>query len=219
MARTARASKGGICYHVINRGNGRATVYHTASDYRFFIGLMGKARARIPMRILSYCLMPNHFHLVLWPIYDGDLSRWMQWLMTCHVRRYHQLRGTSGRIWQGRFKAFPIQQDSHLLTVMRYVERNPVRANLAPSAAEWKWSSASHATTELQNRLVMPGPVAKPDDWIRLVDEPQNQDEIDAVRQCTSRSAPFGTPAWADETAKNLGLEPGLRPLGRPFLR
>jgi len=82
------------------------------------------------MRVLAYCLMPNHFHLALWPQADGDLSRWMQWVLTAHVRRYHRHYGSSGHVWQGRFKAFPIQADGHLLTVLRYIERNPVRAGL-----------------------------------------------------------------------------------------
>jgi putative transposase len=167
------------------------------------------------MRILSYCLMPNHFHLVLWPFGDGDMSRWMQWLLTSHVRRYHRLRGTSGRIWQGRFKAFPIQQDSHLLTVIRYVERNPVRANLVSSAADWNWSSIS--TSPSQPRTVTtPAPVQKPKDWLKFVDTPQTPAELDALRRCAQRNAPFGGTAWVAETAKSLGLEASVRDLGRP---
>src|SRR5207248_2497689 len=117
MPRTARASLGGWCYHVLNRGNARAEVFHKDADYAAFINLFEPACERVPMRILGYCLMPNHFHLVLWPQKDGDLGRWMQWLMTSHVRRYHRHYGGSGHIWQGRFKAFPIQEDEHYLAV------------------------------------------------------------------------------------------------------
>jgi hypothetical protein len=77
------------------------------------------------MRLLAYCLLPNHFHLALWPRGDGDLSDYMGWLLTAHVRRYHKHYHSSGHVWQGRFRAFPIQEDSHLLTVLRYIERNP----------------------------------------------------------------------------------------------
>lgn len=143
MPRTARASVGGAVYHVINRGNQRATVYHSPPDYAAFLQLVERADERIPMRLLAYCLMPNHFHLVLWPHEDGDLSRWMQWLLTAHVRRYHRVLGTSGRVWQGRFKAFPVQSDGHLLAVLRYVEANPLRAGLVRRAEEWAWSSAA----------------------------------------------------------------------------
>jgi putative transposase len=110
---------------VINRGNARAEVFHEDEDLEAFVRIMGEASIRVPMRVVAYCLMTNHFYLVLWPRADGDLSRWMHWLLTTHVRRYLGHYRHSGHVWQGRFKAFPIQQDEHLLTVVRYVERNP----------------------------------------------------------------------------------------------
>lgn len=130
MPRTVRASVGGICYHVIVRGNAQLEVFHKDGDYRAFVELIGLACQRIPMRVLAYCVMPNHFHLALWPPSDRDLGRWMQWLLTAHVRRYHQHYRSSGHVWQGRFKAFPIEQNEHLLTVLRYVDPNPLRAGL-----------------------------------------------------------------------------------------
>ena len=130
MPRTARASAGGYCYHVLNRGNARQEVFHKNADYEAFRRLMIEASARLPMRVVGYCLMPNHFHLVLWPHEDGDLSRFMQWLLTSHVRRYHRHYGGSGHVWQGRFKSPVIEADEHLLTVMRYVEANPLRASM-----------------------------------------------------------------------------------------
>ena len=118
-------------------------VFHKDGDYAAFLKLTKQANERIQMRLLAYCLMPNHFHMVLWPINDGDLSDWMQWLTTAHVRRYHRHYKSSGHVWQGRFKSFPIQSDEHLLTVMRYVERNPVRAQPLPTlkSQDWPWSS------------------------------------------------------------------------------
>jgi putative transposase len=121
MPRSARAAVGGYCYHVINRGNGRAEVFHKDADFAAFARLLRAAPARTDMRLLGYCLMPNHFHLVLWPVNDDDLGRFMQWLLTTHVRRYHMHYHSTGHVWQGRFKAFPIEQDEHLLTVLRYV--------------------------------------------------------------------------------------------------
>jgi putative transposase len=171
MPRTARASAGDVAYHVINRGNGRMRVFHRAADYAAFLRLLADANERFfretrgSMRILGYCLMPSHFHLVLWPRRDGDLSRWMQWLLTAHVRRYHRLRGTSGHVWQGRFKAFPIQQDDHLLTVLRYVERNPLRARLVKRAELWPWSSlaATHGAGREPARSLQGSPSAGPE--------------------------------------------------------
>jgi putative transposase len=118
MPRPTRTTPAGYCYHVLSRGNARQEVFHKEADYAAFIRLFDEAHPRCPMRVLAYCLMPNHFHLVLWPRGDRDLSRWMQWLLTTHIRRYHEHYQTSGHVWQGRFKAFPIQEDEHLLTVL-----------------------------------------------------------------------------------------------------
>lgn len=216
MPRTARASQGGICFHAINRGNRRATVFHNSSDYDAFIGLMQRASLRVPMRTLAYCLMPNHFHFVLWPYEDGDLSRWMHWLLTAHVRRYHRVRGSSGRVWQGRFKGFPIQTDRHLLAVMRYTERNPLRAKLVARAEDWMWSSISDGCAAGRHMTTADPPIAKPDRWSRWVNLPQTAAEVDAIRRCTSRNAPYGGKAWCARTAEKLGLESSLRSVGRP---
>jgi len=216
MPRTARASVGGICYHVINRGNARAQVYHDQSDYRAFLTLMQLAAERLPMRILSYCLMPNHFHLVLWPYGDRDLSCWMHWLLTTHVSRHHRVYKSSGRIWQGRFKAFPIQQDGHLLTVMRYVERNPVRANLVARAEDWDWSSLSRSNVEIARQLKSESPVTKPPNWLEEVNRPQTSAEVDALRRCAFKNSPFGSESWSKAMAGRLGLGSSRRGPGRP---
>jgi REP-associated tyrosine transposase len=216
MPRTARASVGGLCYHVLNRGNGRGEVFHKEGDYAAFVDLLGAAKHRLPMRILGCVLMPNHFHLVLWPWSDGDLSRWMQWLLTSHVRRYHRHYEGSGHVWQGRFKAFPIEQDEHLLTVLRYVERNPLRAKLVDRAEDWTWSSLAWRTHGRRPNLLANWPVDGPRNWIAHVNAPQSEAELSALRQSVDRGAPFGSQRWNERTAKRLGLESSLRPRGRP---
>lgn len=216
MARTARAAAGGICYHVINRGNRRATVFHTPSDYKSFVQLMQRACTRTPMRVLAYCLMPNHVHFVLWPHAADDMSRWMHWLFTSHVVRYNKVRGISGRVWQGRFKAFPIEQDRHLITVLRYVERNPVRANLVATAVDWEWSSLASGNSESPSSLLSESPVTRPDGWARLVDQPQSAEDLKALRRCSLKSTPFGSERWVHHTAAELGLQSSLRGPGRP---
>ena len=214
MPRTARASAGGVCYHVLNRGNGRQRVFHRDEDYAAFLDLLVAAGERVPLRVLGLCLLPNHFHLLLWPHADGDLSRWMQWLLTSHVRRYHRLRGTSGHIWQGRFKAFPIQQDDHFLTVLRYVERNPRRAGLVRRAEDWPWSSL--ALRAQRSKLLADLPVDLPRGWTARVNQPETPAELAAVRASVMRGAPYGLPAWRVRIAATLGLETALRPRGRP---
>ncbi len=216
MPRTARSIVGDTCYHVINRGNDRAIVFHDAADYCAFLRLMELATEKTPMRILGYCLMPNHFHLVLWSCSDGDISRWMHWLLTAHTKRHHRRRKTTGRIWQGRFKAFPIEQDRHLLTVLRYVERNPLRANLVENAAHWEWSSIGESSSGHAARLLTESPVTKPADWLCVVNTPHTDEELAALRLCTAKNSPYGSRAWTHATVARLGLESSLRGPGRP---
>jgi putative transposase len=216
MPRTARASVGGICYHVINRGNNQQQVFNADTDYWAFHKLLREACERIPMRVVGYCVMPNHFHAVLWPFGNGDLGRWMQWLLTAHVRRYRRHYGGSGHVWQGRFKAFPIQCDWHLLSVLRYVERNPLRANLVQLSQQWQWSSLSHRQGKNPPSFMHPGPVALPKNWLELVNEPQTQEELESLRQSVNREKPWGGETWVEAIAEQLGLESTLRPRGRP---
>ena len=216
MPRTARASIGNICYHVINRGNNRCEVFHKNADYARFTEMLGEAVERLDLRVLSWCLMPNHFHLVLWPYGDGDLGAWMQWLMTSHVRRYHRHYHTSGHIWQGRFKAFPIQQDDHYLTVLRYVERNALRAKLVERAQDWPWSSLAALQQPGDYPFLAKGPLPRPANWLTLVNRNQNQKDIDQLRTCVNRQRPFGSKHWISRAAKSLGLEFTIRPQGRP---
>lgn len=216
MPRTARAAVGGLCYHVLNRGNGRAAVFHKPEDYDAFVGLFAPACERLQMRILGWCLMPNHFHLVLRPYDDGDLGRWMQWLMTSHVRRYHRHYHGDGHVWQGRFKAFPIQADEHLTTVLRYVERNPLRAALVERAEQWRWSSLALRAQRPVPAILSPSPVQLPRNWTATVNRPQTEQEVAALRRSIARGAPLGSALWQRRTADRLGLEQTLRPRGRP---
>lgn len=216
MPRTARSAVGDVCYHVLNRGNARGEVFHKEADYAAFVDLLWAAKERLPMRILGYVLMPNHFHLVLWPHADGDLGRWMQWLLTSHVRRYHRHYLGTGHVWQGRFKAFPIEQDEHLLTVLRYVERNPLRAKLVRRAESWPWSSLAWRAGGQRPKLLSKWPIPCPRNWLARANAAVTPAELNALRTSVARGAPFGSAAWATATAKELGLESSLRPRGRP---
>ena len=210
MPRIPRGQVAGHAYHVLNRGNGGAVVFHKDGDYAAFLELLATARAKLPVKVFGFCLMPTHFHLVLQPATVDVLSPFMQWWMTSHVRRYHRHYGSSGHVWQGRFKSFPIQQDDHLLTVLRYVLRNPVRAQLVESATQWPWSSLQHPT------LADPSPVPLPAEWLRWIDAPLFEHELATLRTCLNRQAPFGSPEWQAHLASTTGLHSTLRPRGRP---
>ena len=143
MGRPKRAAIGGLVYHVMNRANGRLPMFRKEADYLAFETIMAEARERVDMRILAWCLMPNHWHLVLWPRDDGDLSAFTGWLTLTHTQRWHAHRKSAGtgHLYQGRFKSFPMQDDEHFLTVCRYVERNALRAKLVRRAEAWRWGS------------------------------------------------------------------------------
>ena len=143
MPRVARIAPGGIVFHVLNRGNARAQIFANDYDFAAFERVMADTLAQVPVQLLAYCLMPNHWHLVLRPRRDGELGRFMQRLTTTHVRRWRLARGTvgEGHLYQGTYKSFPVQNDDHLLTVARYIERTPVRTGLVARAEQWRWSS------------------------------------------------------------------------------
>ena len=203
-------------YHVSNRGNGGAVVFRDTADFDAFVELLGGACVRVPVRVLAFCVLPDHFHLVLWPQADGDLSRWMRWLLTAHVRRHHARYRTSGHLWQGRFRAFPVAQDGYLLDVLRYVEGHARRAGLVEKAEAWAWSSLRWRTSFTRPTWLHDGPLQLPRDWVRHVNRPASAEELAPWQRCLRRGAPFGPDAWVARMAERLGLESTLRPRGRP---
>jgi putative transposase len=211
-----------MVYHVLNRANGRETLFRKTADYEAFERVMEQAHARLPTRLLSYCIMPNHWHMVTYPREDGELSEFMRWLSVTHAQRLHAHRHTGGHghVYQGRFKSFPVQRDEHYLTVCRYVERNALRAGLVKSAENWRWSSLwRFAQGAKENWILSEWPVERPRGWVGVVNRPQNAKEEDAVRRSVMRSSPFGSDAWRERTAEKLGLEWTIRPRGRPRVR
>jgi putative transposase len=172
------------------------------------------------MRVCCYCLMPNHFHLVLWPQHDGQLSRFMQWLTMTHAQRWHAHRHTQGHghLYQSRFKSFPIEEDWHFLSVCRYVERNPLRAKLVEQAQTWRWNSlwVRDAKAGVMWGKLAPWPVGVPRDWAQRVHEPQDEKELAALRLSGGRGRPYGATDWTRATARRLGLDSSLRDPGRP---
>jgi putative transposase len=220
MPRFSRPIPAGLCAHVVTRANGRATVFHLESDYADFTRLMRAAQARAHLNVLGWCLMPNHIHLVLRPLMNGDIGRWMHWLLTSHVQRHRVRQQTEGRVWQGRYKAFPIQADRHLLTVLRYVERNPVRAGLVSLAQEWRWSSAvERQSPNPLSGLLAPSPLPLPDPWIDWVNTPLTGAELSNIRASIQRDRPLGDSTWTRDIASRLDLSGTLRPRGRPRTR
>jgi putative transposase len=214
MPRRARVAFGGMVYHVLNRGNGRMRIFSKPGDYSAFIKLLEEARIRTSMRILSWCLMPNHWHLVLWPHKDGDLASFVGWLSNTHVRRWraHRHNTGEGHLYQGRYKSFIIQTDQHLLTVLRYVEQNPMRAGSVTQAQDWQWSSATREPLLIADAWPLP----KPDDWASRLNTALPQVTLDRLQVSITRGRPFGSETWLARNVKRFGLEYTVRDPWRP---
>jgi putative transposase len=219
MPRQRRAAVGGVIYHALNRANARLAIFESDDGDAPFERVLHQAVARLDMRLLADCLMPNHFHLLLWPREDGDLSTFMRWrtmtrTLRCHA--HHRTAGT-GHLFQGRYKSFPVQSDKHLLTVCRYVQRNALRANLLERAEHWKWQSLSARRTNngAERPTLTPWPIQRPHGWTAPVNRPFRPADEQAILRSVQRRQPFGSASWPAELAARLGLESLLRPKGR----
>ena len=172
------------------------------------------------MRILAYCLMPNHWHLVLYPREDGDLARFLRRVTMTHTQRYHAKSQTVGygHIYQGRYKSLLVESDRHFLTLVRYVERNAARAGLVAKAEDWRWSSAHvrrYGRAE-EKKLLSGWPVPEPPGYLKWVNRAEGKEQIEQIRQAIKRSRPYGSEKWVSKTVRRFGLESTMRNRGRP---
>ncbi len=220
MGRALRTDVGGQVYHVLNRANARATIFAKKADYESFEAILEEAKEKAGMRILSYCVMPNHWHLVLYPRQDGDLAKFVNWLTLTHTQRWHAAHDTvgQGHVYQGRYKSFLCEEDAHFIQLVRYVERNPLRARLVARAEDWQWGSLWRRLhgTPAQKKLLDEWPVPMPKGYVQLVHEPQSSDEVDAMRASINRGSPYGSDGWRSNAIQKFNLEATLRPRGRP---
>ena len=223
MPRSPRADEAGGLYHALNRGNLRATIFHKPEDYFAFEKILHEALEIYKVELYCYLLMPNHYHLVLRPIVDGEMSRFMGWVGGTHTMRYHAHYHTSGmgHVYQQRYKSFPIQDDDHFFVVCRYVERNALRAGLVTKAEDWRWSSLWRwlQAIEPAPRLLSKWPSPRLPHWVKRVNEPLSEKELAAVRLSAQRGRPLGDDNWVESIARRLNLESTMRPRGRKRVR
>jgi putative transposase len=220
MGRVRRVDVGGMIYHVLNRANFRSRLFKQSAHYQDFLAIVEESLDFVPMRILAYCLMPNHWHLVLYPRGDGDLAKFLQRITLTHTQRLHSKTRTVGygHVYQGRYKSLPVECDRHFLTLVRYVERNAKRAGLVKRAEEWPWSSA-HARrygNERQKKLLSPWPMAEPRAYLEWLNQSQGKEEIENIRHAIKKSRPYGSEKWVSRAVARFGLESTLRMRGRP---
>jgi len=195
-------------------------IFDKAEDYAAFERVLEEAVDRTKTRLLADCLMPSHWHRVLWPQSDGELSRFTGWLTLTHTQRWHAHRHStgSGHVYQGRFKSFPVQDDVPFFTVGRYVERNALRANLVRRAEDWPWGSLHRwqQGDAKDKSLLAAWPLRRLANWVEEVNSPQTEAELSALRRSVNRGCPFGEAFWSEQMVRRLGLESTLRPQGRP---
>lgn len=224
MPRPLRPIAEGLIYHVINRGNGRQPVFFKDGDYLAFLKALGDLKERKPLALYGYCLMPNHIHLLLRPE-GATVSRIVQSLLVSHTQRFHRHRGTCGHVWQGRFKSPVIQDDDHLLCVLRYIEANPLRAGMVKRAEDYRWSSFAAHGRGNPDELIDPvatyealaaRPATRLGRWTAYVHQDPPEAELSAIRKSNETGLPFGGTAWVRSLAERLDLDLTIRPRGRP---
>lgn len=223
MPRPLRIDVGGEIYHVINRANARAQIFESEEDYRLFESVLLEAKELTDMRILAYCIMPNHWHLVLSPVGDGDLAVFMKWLTATHVRKRHVARKAigMGHLYQGRYKSFIVRNDSYLAQVCRYVECNALRARLVKRAEDWQWSSLwrRERGTPEQQKLLSHWPIDTPSQYIEWVNAPDRPEVMEQIRHSVNKGTPFGPLGWMMEKIEYYQLASTMREAGRPKSR
>jgi putative transposase len=220
MPRMSRVAVGGGIYHCINRSNGRVAIFNTDDEYRHFEELLLEGVELIGMRILAYCIMPNHWHLVLQPLNDGDMGEFMRWVTTTHVRQRRAQTDTigHGHLYQGTYKSFIVETESYLQRLMVYVEQNPLRAKLVHHAEDWQWSSLwrRQQGTSTHQKLLSELPVTLPSDYLVVVNTLSSDHQLDLVRRSVNKGTPYGSESWIDDIVSRYNLSATVRSPGRP---
>ncbi|MCK9351589.1 MAG: transposase [Candidatus Paceibacterota bacterium] len=221
MPRNERVDVGGEVYHVINRGNGRQTIFQNEEDYLLFESLLEHAKEFIvDMRIIAYTIMPNHWHLVLYPKKDGDLSLFMHWLTTSHTRKHHVMKENigGGHLYQGRYKSFLVDTDSYFLSVFKYVERNPMRAKLTENCEDWRWGSSWRRSngSEKEKKLLSSPLVDFPEKYSVWINKPEKEDDVVKIRNSINKGVPYGRDIWSMDMVEKYELSSSLNKPGRP---
>ena len=222
MPRPRRADEAEGLYHALNRGNGRLQIFWKDDDYSAFERILAKELKEYHVSVFSFPLRPNHWHLLLHPNVDGEISRFLHWVTATHTMRSYAHDHTSGEghVYQGRFKSFSIQDDDLFPTVCRHVERNALRSKLVSRAEQWRWGSLWqwNQKPEPKPPLHCSWPIPRPRGWIERVNPPLTEKELSAVRDSVKRGCSFGDFEGVEPTVKELGLV-HLAPKGRPRVR
>jgi len=220
MPRLSRTVFGGIPHHITQRGNRRETVFFTDEDRTVYLDWMKEYGDKHHVEILAYCLMTNHIHLVAVPETEHGLQRMLKPLHMRYAQRVNRVRGWKGHVWQGRFFSSPLD-DVYLWAAIRYVERNPVRANMVLKAEEYPWSSAAaHCGLaehhRLSQRLDWKKQCQHISDWSSWLAEGDEPQTLERLRLHVEKGLPCGTEPFVQRLEKMAGKVLQYRPVGRP---
>jgi putative transposase len=211
MPRRRLAGSGGFVFHVMNRSAKQLTLFDSPSEYNMFLQVLAEADRKCPMRLLEYCVMPNHWHLLVWPERDDQLSRYMRWITGVHAQRWRRTRGQPGKgaVYQGRYRWVAVQDGGHYDVARRYIQQNPVRAQLVGYPDAWPWSSASREPLLARPTLAQ-GPLSSGRD--QNPSDPLLDGETAQRMRASLRSGrPFGNPQWGQALEARNWLTAVLR--------
>ncbi len=220
MARQPRVDLSGYVYHVINRASGRVPIFKTKKDYQLFETVLVEAQKKTDMRILAYCVMPNHFHIAVYPKNDGDVQSFMCWLTKTHTQRWHVAHQTVGygHLYQGRYKSFIVNTDAYYFSLMKYIEQNPLRAGLVARVQDWQWGSfyrRLYGSAE-QKGLLCSWPMEEDADYVKEINNCFSGEVLKYLRTSVSKGSPLGGEEWKSALIESLKLGHTMRGVGRP---
>lgn len=217
MTRIARVVVPGIAHHVTQRGNRRLPTFFSDEDYVAYRDLIALRCREAHVRVLAWCLMPNHVHLVLVPSEEDGLRQALGDAHRTYAGLINQRHGWRGHLWQARFNSCPMD-DAHLIAAVRYVELNPVRARLAPTPEAWPWSSARAHVTGQPDGVVspLPPPLDAIPSWSAFLAEGLSDEAAMRLRDHLQTGRPLGSDAFVADVEALTKRKLAARPVGRP---
>ena len=196
MARKPRKLPGHHPLHICNRSAGQLTIFQSIADYVRFETCLKEMISNFPLRLFAFCIMPNHYHLLVEGETGPAVIKGLHWLGTTHAVRLRRDTSSIGRgaVYQNRFRAYPIQRNGAFYRVAHYIERNPVDANLCRSPDDWLWSSAKPEKSQDLN--LAEWPISKPKNWMETIRKPLDEIVRDEIRCHETLQHPLGDPDW-----------------------
>jgi len=226
MARKPRLFAADFLYHVVQRGNNKNPIFFQDRDYLFFLNVLKEAKSKHPCFIFAYCLMTNHFHLIIQPKEKENVSLLLKLLGGKYARYINKVYDRTGTLWEGRFKCSLIDKERYFWACLRYVDTNPIRAGLVKSPEAYPWSSCIFRLMGKNNSILDLDPLyedlgrnllERQLNYRRFIESATGQSEYQLIREMTRKNGIIGNDDFKEKIEKVLNREIILRPVGRPF--